>query len=231
MKKLGSPQSKDFGPLKLTAFDLAEILRLLSGSGSGKVELIADDVQYDSVEEFVAESRGRVPKVVQIKSSEPYATIDLYSAFARLYVSKDDVAAVGLFAKLESILRAGERQPRVMYSGWWIVLSLWVLQALSYIPVLKPYARVIDTVFLLNSAWVAWAVYIYLRRFSFVQPVMTSDPRTFWQRNSDNVLVALISGLIGAVAGVTATKAADHWWPSQSASAAPASPPAQKVQP
>lgn len=232
MKKLGSPQTKDFGPLKLTAFDLAEILRLLASSsepGSNKVELIADDVQYDSAEEFVSESHGRIPKVVRIKSSDPYATIDLHPAFARLYVSKDDVASVGLFAKLESVLRAGERQPKVLYSGWWIVLSLWVLQGLSYIPVLKAYAGAINVAFLLNSAWIVWAIYIHLRRFSLVQPVMASDPRTFWQRNSDNILIALISGLIGAVAGVAATKTADHFWRSESTPATPASAPAQKV--
>ncbi|UUZ76363.1 hypothetical protein LP414_00730 [Polaromonas sp. P1(28)-13] len=215
MKRLGTHQTKDFGPLRLGAADLNDLFNALSDTG--KIEFIADDVQYDSVSEFVAESRGRVPKVVKIKAANPYLTIDLCPRWARLYVSTDDLAATGLFTKLASILRGCERWPRFLYSGWWVVGSMWALQALFQIPVLKPFGDVLTWLMVANLVWILWVAYVHLWKFSFIQPLATTDARTFWQRNSDSVAVALFSALIGAVGGVAATKAADRWWPSTAA--------------
>jgi hypothetical protein len=204
MKRLSTIESKDFRPLKLTGFELEEIFDTLAALG--KVELIADDVQYDSVAEFVKELRGRVPKVVRLTSFSPYVTIDLHSKWAQVRVSTTDLQTVGLFAKLSSILINCERRPSLLYSGWWIVMSMWVLQALTFVPPLKPYS------------------YIQLWRYSLVLPLTASDPRTFWQRNSDNAIIALISALIGAAAGAAATRAADLWWPATSQSPSGAGP-------
>ena len=212
MKRLGTHQTKEFGPLRLGTADLDDLVIALSDAG--KIEFIADDVQYDSVSEFVAESRGRAPRVVKIEAANPYLSIELYPRSARLYVSTDDLAATGLFTKLVAILHRCERWPRFLYSMWWANGSVWALQALFLIPGLKPSFNVVAWLTAAGVVWILWALYFRLWKFSFVQSLAATESRTFWQRNADSVMVALIAALIGAVGGVAATKAAERWWPS-----------------
>lgn len=212
MKRLSKHQTKEFGPLRLGAADLEDLFIALSDAG--KIDFIADDVQYDSLSEFVAESKGRVAREVSIKANNPYLTIELRPRGAKLYVSTDDLAATGLYTKLVSIFHRCERRPRFFYSVWWAYGSMSALQGLFLIPRLKPYAYAATWLTAANIGWILWVMYIHTWKFSIVQPPTTTDFRTFWQRNADSVMVALISALIGAVGGVAATKAADRWWPS-----------------
>lgn len=231
MKRLDTHQTKDFGPLRMVAADLAEVIDTLSSCK--EAVFIADDIQYASVAEFVTESKGRTPKIIRFSAREPYSTIELYPRWARLYVATDDLIASGLFFKLVAIISRCERKPRVIYSYWWTFASMWLIQLVFMLPLLKTRDYVVPWLMGANAIWIAWVVYVNLYKFSLVQPLATADPRTFWQRNSDNVVVAIFSALLGAIGGVAATKATDRLWPPASASspsptAAPPSAPVAK---
>lgn len=212
MEKLDTPRSKNYGPLVVWANDLFDVVSELKACES--FELIADNVKFDSVEEFIQERRGRNPSVVQIKARNPYLTIDLYPRWARLYVSSSQVLASGLFLKINSILSRCERKPRFFFSFTWPVGSAWILPNLFYLPSLKPYAYLHIWISVLTLTWMFFVGYIHIRKFSSIHPARREDRPGFIKRNTDGIVIAVISGLLGAVGGAVATKVADRIWPN-----------------
>jgi len=212
MKRLDVHQSMNFRPLTMVGADLSRVLELLTPCQ--EVRIVADDVEYDSVDEFLAESKGKTPKSVKIFACDPYLTIDFTNFSARLYVSTSDIKGAGIFAQLVAHIRSCERKPRLFYSYWYAVTSTWVIQASFALPMLVPFKHFQIWLILANVLWVAWVFYVQLRRFSLILPIAAQDPRTFWQRNSDSVAVAVFSALLGALGGAAATKAADRLWPT-----------------
>ncbi len=184
------------------------------------VRFVADDIEFDSVEEFVVESRGKSPKVVKITAREPYLSIDFYPTSAKLYIGSSDLKATGIYTQLVSKIEECERRPRLLYNFWYLVTSTWGIQLFFALPYIKPYSYLEIWVILANLIWLLRVGFIHVRRFAFVQPIAAQDPRTFWQRNSDSTVVAIFSALLGALGGAAATKVADRIWPApQSASA------------
>ncbi|MCA9233564.1 MAG: hypothetical protein KDA57_23190 [Planctomycetales bacterium] len=210
-KQLDAPQRRSFQPLVLDAADVAEILETLSTCRD--VKLIADNVEYESAEEFRTESKGRVPTEVRISAWEPYVTIDLYRFSASLHVSTSDLRGTGLFTKLAQLLQKRERKPRFLYSFSYIVPSSWVIQLVFLIPPLKSISYLSGWLLLINILWVVWVLFVQMRRHSQVFPSYRSQSGSFWRRNFDNSVVALLSALVGAIAGAAATRVADRIWP------------------
>lgn len=58
MEKLDTSRSKDYGPFVVWANDFFDLLSELKDCKDFK--LIADDVKFDSIEEFIQESRAGV---------------------------------------------------------------------------------------------------------------------------------------------------------------------------
>ena len=214
MKKLDKSRSKDYGPLVIWANDLIELFSELASHDG--FSFVVDDVKFDSVEEFITESRGRRPSVVKIKVNDPYMTIDLDLFSARLYVSSSQLLASGLFLRIDSILSRCERKPRFFFSTWWPIASVWTLPNIFYLPFLKSFEYLQILASVLTLAWLLVAGYINLRKHSSVIPAHQEDMPSFFKRNSDGIVIAVISALLGAVGGAAATKVSDHIWPSSS---------------
>lgn len=212
MEKLDTSRSKNYGPLVIWANDLFDLLSELKDCKDFK--LIADDVKFDSIEEFIQESRGRKPSVVKIEVREPYLTIELYPSWARLYVSSSQLLASGLFLKVDSILSRCERKPRFFFSYIWAVGSSLIIPRLFYLSPLKPFAHLQICVFVLSFTWMFYLLYIRLWKFSSVLPVRQEYRPSFIKRNKDGIVIAVISALLGAVGGAAATKVADRIWPN-----------------
>ena len=212
MERLDSSRSKEYGPLVIWANDLVELFSELKDCKD--LEFVADDVKFDSIEEFIQECRGRKLSEVKIKVREPYLTSDLYPSWAKLYVSSSQLLASGLFLKVDSILSRCERKPRFFFSWAWPACSAWVIPNLFYLTPLKPLAHLQVWAFVLTFAWMFFVGYIHLWKFSTVYPVRQEDRPGFIKRNRDGIVIAVISALLGAVMGAAATKLADRIWPN-----------------
>ena len=85
MKRLDTHQTKDFRPLVIMGSELSRVIETLAPCKD--IRIVADDIEFESIEEFISESRGKAPRVMKISAREPYLTIDFYPSSARLYVS------------------------------------------------------------------------------------------------------------------------------------------------
>lgn len=199
MEKLDRSRSKTYGPLVLWANDLAELLYELKDCKG--LEFIADDIRFDSVDEFVEECGGRTPTKIRINASDPYLTIDLYPNWAQLYVSSSQLLASGLFLKVDSILTRCERKPRFLFSLFGTFSSVWIVLGVTNLPTLKSSLYPIIVVYALVLTWMFFAGYINLRKFSTVHPVRRESRPPFIKRNADGIVIAILAALLGAGAG------------------------------
>ncbi len=211
MEKLDKSQSKNYSPLVLWADDLEELLAVLKDCAGG-IKFVADDVGFDSVDEFVMESKGRDPSVVRITSSDPYLTVELYPRWASLYLSSSKLLPSGVFLKIDSILSRCQRKPRFFYRLGWAAASCWLIPYVFWLPQLKAFRYLSLVVACLTVLWLTSVAIVQLWHFSVVRPIYRASSPGFIRRNRDSIAIAIISALLGAAA----TKMADMAWPNHS---------------
>ena len=61
------------------------------------------------------------------------------------------------------------------------------------------------------AIWVLWAVNIRLRSHSVILLTNRGSEKPFFQRNKDNLILAVIAALLGAVLGVGGTLIVNHF--------------------
>ena len=212
MEKLDKPQTKSYGPCVIWANDLDNILYELKDCE--KIEFIADDVKYDSVDEFIIDRHEIRPSELTIRTQNPYLTIDLDPLWAKLYVSSSKLLESGLFLKVDSILSKCERTPRISFTFWPPLVIIWIASGVFFLEVSEPHGYLIILMLLILIAWTTYVAYIRAKKFTTIYPVRRENKPSFITRNIDSIVIAIISAILGAAVGAAATKIADNMWPN-----------------
>ena len=172
------------------------------------IELIADNVKYESVEEFASELKGRRPRSLKVSASAPYIALELYPQFARFYVSSDKPAALGVFTKINSVLHKVENKPPWMYNTWFvslIIITLSIVIVATSI-VLPFFPEVFNTIkftvcilflLLLFSGLNLYALYVRRKRYSVINSTFLHQKQGFLKANYDKIILSAISAVIG----------------------------------
>jgi len=214
MKKIDKHRAKDYAPLILWAEDLSDLLTVLTDCEDPKI--VADDVEYDSLEEFLKDVKGRRPLYFALKTSKPYVSVELNPRWARLYASSSQTIASGVFLKLDSILSRCERKPRILLK-YGVVMTAWIASPLLvWFPPLKPLAYLEPWLMAVVIPWGLYASYVHIWKFSLIRPIFHHESPSFFKRNFDGIVIALISAFVGAILGAAALKFSDRMWPTSS---------------
>ena len=110
MKRLEASQSRQFSPLVLRLDGLREILTVLAPAE--EVKIIADRIEYESVDELAGHLLGKSPRELTVSARRPYLTVELSPISAHLFASSDDLVSSGMFARIAAVLSSAERSPR-----------------------------------------------------------------------------------------------------------------------
>ncbi|GAB2477680.1 hypothetical protein GCM10027082_31060 [Comamonas humi] len=226
MKRLEATQSRQFLPLVLPLDGLREILTILAPAE--QVRIIADGIEYESVDELAGHLLGKSPRELKVSALRPYLTVDLSPMSARLYASSDDLVSSGMFVRIAAVLSTAERSPRFMYKDSRVFLLMIGSQVLSLLPAFKSVQQVFFGIIGLALAWYIWINFIQLRKHGLLLTHESKDGRSFVQRNADSIIVAVVSAILGAVLGAAATKLADRIAPTTQPATAPHTPAASQ---
>jgi len=175
--------------------------------GREKLEIIADDVRYESAYELVQDRGNTRVKELKITARSPYISLDLNHYSARLYTDSSSPEATGLFVTIRGLLSKCEAKPRIFYNYYLcmalVVTATWIL----YLPVLSSYhfQRIYIPLFFL--AWMIWVGYVSLTRYSDVYIDDGVGKPGFFSRNKDTIVVGTVTAIIGAIVGSVLTKA------------------------
>lgn len=200
---------------------IAEILEVLAQTPCTDISFVANNVKYDNVAEYITESKGRSPKSLEIKASNPFVTIGFGPQSASLCVSSSGLLATGLCSKLNKLLRNCERRPRFLFQFLPVLITCLTLTLImTWLLPLTPFGSYAWIPLPFSSAMLGWMFVIFYVQFwnyALIQAVPRDQKQSFMKKNRDLIIVTLGSVLLAAVLGPVATKLADRFWPSSPA--------------
>lgn len=207
MEKLKKHISKEYLPVKIYIDDLEKIVAVLDDN-SIKYSIETDFYKYDNLTELIKYSTDKAHKNLKIQTSNPYMTIEFHKMWAKIYVSVDDMLTTGLFHKIDEIINQSRRLIPFFYSYYfvWIVNILLPIENALINRDGKLFHEYIDTtLYILWILWLARTTYIRLVKHSSIQLIKKEHVSSFFQRKRDDLILALLSALVGAILGVIGT--------------------------
>jgi hypothetical protein len=205
MERLDKSQSHSFQPVRVQTKVIKEILVCLEGRGG--VEIIADDVRYESANELVQDRLNMRVKNLSLTARSPYISLDLTPNNAWLFTSSSSPEATGLFVTIRGLLRRCEAKPRILHR-YWCFIGLGIASPQIFnLPVLSAYRFLSIYSSMLILAWSLWALYVHFAKYSDVYIDDGVGKPGFYTRNKDTIVVGTVTAVIGAIVGSVLTRA------------------------
>ena len=197
-----------YSPIVLWWDDVTEIVELLQGNAKA-VEIETSQYKFTTLD-VAKEHMGAEPQYdVKLCATSPYVNLDSSS----LYVGAGPTSAQ-IFMELDKILKRRERRPRWLHSSWLMVpgfgLGL-VAFAFALDETTKSILLVIQMIF---TCLFLRAMFMGMKRKMVVYTQKRSEMRGFLQRNKDQLLMFIITGVVGAIVGFGISQVKDRYFPT-----------------
>jgi len=201
MKRVKSTYVESLGPVKLFLNDVEEIVSILR-EVSATVDIRTDEYSMESVEELKKLDVDCIHELT-IQCREPYVSLELDRYRIWLYIAEDTPVSRGLFEKVKEVLvRRRRRLARILRnpSLIWVPLGLLIYPIVIGLR-LSNWSLLALGLFLLISIciWGRWAWVARFERYSTIVLRRQSEHKSFWERNKDQLLLSVISAIIGGV--------------------------------
>ena len=197
MKKAENTRFEDFPAAKLYIEDLKEILDVI-GNNCEEVKLRTGEykeVLPSEIDDLVKTLSKRRFDDIYIEAYRPYVTIDLRSYGISAYISEDNLVQHGLISKIRSIIDRRQKK----YFGV-VVNSLGYLPMVGFGGALAQGEWGLAGIFIALSLLMIWPMVKYqMAQKVVVLTSSISEQESFLVRRKDELLVASISALIGAL--------------------------------
>jgi hypothetical protein len=212
MKKVPKSLSKNYLPVKLYLDDLENIEDILKATDS--YSLRTDDYQYESVNELV--TNVKTDRLRQLDIGTLGVSINLGKISAAVHVSSNAANNAGTFYELDQILSRRTRLGKWSYSFPFMFILIPIVALLtSFLFLLHLSLRlnlaISIVLYVLAAAWMVWIYYVRIARHSLIILVHKGTQKGFFERNKDNLILVIISGLLGAILGVAGTLTVNYF--------------------
>jgi uncharacterized membrane protein YhaH (DUF805 family) len=206
MKRNPKPLTKYYMPLVLWREDLDEIASILQRR-EAVIQFEADDYSFEKLEELETHFGSKDKNELKITSTKPYVSIELGNRRAWLYVSAESPDASGVFFELDKVLTARQRRFPTLYTYWFLWLfSILGGNSISFILNYTNSPRNITLlwsfVYLIISVWFLWVLFVRRWRHSVITMRRRATTDSFVRRNKDQLAIAIIAAIVGAIIGV-----------------------------
>lgn len=200
MKRSNTHLGKHIPPVCLYQEDLSAISAALA-QDDGKLAIETDEFEYDSLDELLS-NLGDPLNGLSLKRKAPYISVDFDSrGGVWLYASNDDLVSRGIFAEIQELLVSKRRQSYFMLRRI-VDASSWVGAAGIGAFLVAGHWREAMLSSLLPLLSIA---FIFVKPRSIINRTSRAQRKNFWQRNSDQIVVALISAVAGSILTLAAT--------------------------
>jgi hypothetical protein len=206
MKKVNKSISKEYLPIKIYIDDIEQIVAIFD-ENKLKYTIETEQYKYDSLSELIDSAQEKKIKSLEIKTYQPYITVEFQKMWAKLYVSSDETFTTGIFHKIDTIINKSKRLMPFIYSYYFV----WIMNIVIAIEGIlnksgKLFPEYIDTT--ISTVWLFWLariLYIRMVTHSSIQLIKKEHVTNFFQRKRDDLILSLLSAIVGAILGVAAT--------------------------
>jgi hypothetical protein len=129
--------------------------------------------------------------------------------FAKSYVASSPTS-LQLYHELDEVMKRCQRKPAALYKYWAVLLASQIPWATSFAwePKVAGFPVLLGLQLVLLS-WMLWVVFISLRRHAVVILRRRDEVPSFFRRNKDSLVIALISALMGGIVTLGFSKVKD----------------------
>jgi hypothetical protein len=191
-------------PATLYRDDIEKIVEALREI-SPTIKLSSDEYHFADLKEL-CESKKDFFTHLEIESENPYISAGFHRNKIWLFIYQDTPQSRGTFEKIKRIINHRARLPL------WVISILGTLSAAIsggiclFWFLLRVFQNkwtsptIIYGVFLIVCIlWTWWMLYTLFYRYSIIIPKYRIEAPGFWKRNSDKVILVIISAVIGSL--------------------------------
>jgi len=209
MRKVKKPIRKELPPVKLYLDDLESICAILK-QGAKSIDITTEDYEVKDIKQLKNLEIKKI-HLLEIECREPYIHVEFYPSWATIYFAEDSTYNRGLLSQIEDVLN--KRKVfigRFLTSSWAPALSGMLVGASFFAMVimfarqLMSYAWLCLALTLLFTLFTIFVFRIGLKCYSTIVLLERKERVSFWERNSDQILVAIIAALIGSLITIAA---------------------------
>jgi hypothetical protein len=202
MEKIKKPLRMNYPIVRLYKSDLDKIFNLFKDNYP-KIEIVADGFKLDDISEL---SKIKKQEIVdfEISAYNPRLSVDFSGNSASIYLSdEDDIKLRGLAAQIGDIL-SKRKSPLRFLASFWLEIPIGMIALLIYFNALS---LIKDTKFQV-MALLGFVLFMILfgilghrieeKKHCLIYLYDRSSAPGFFKRNKDNILIIVISALIGS---------------------------------
>jgi hypothetical protein len=209
--KRSKSYSREYRPVILYLDDVNAIITAVNAK---EMEIYNENYRFSSLEELKEHFGPAEINIITLAFLKPSVSVEFLKYTARVFVGSDPNSGQ-TFHEVDEILARCARKPAIIYSFWFGLFGA----APGFVPLfVKHNEGWANTA---TGCWVAlffgsvcWASYVRFRRYATVYLVRRHERKSFWQRNSDQIVMQVITLIIGAVLGIAGTQLKEHYFPS-----------------
>jgi hypothetical protein len=207
MKKVVDSLGERLPPVKLYLDDIHNFFQILS-EVSTDVKIETQGYEFKSVSDLKELDKDSI-HAFKIYSSDPYISLDISSGSTIwLFTDKDLPAQRGVFEKMKKELIEKKRYsiPIIIYL---ILFTLIFNIALFFVPYIEIPLKYFPLIILFTFGISFFIGYIAYRILQSKKSIIFLDKKidspNFWNRNKDQLIVAVASSVVGAIIGTVIT--------------------------
>lgn len=208
MKKIAQSLGEHFRPVKLYLDDIEKIIETLS-QVSSKVSISTEDYALDDAQQLASLKQEQIT-YLHISLHEPYISLELKPSNIWLFAAEDEPISRGLFEKIKQILLKRERKfARIVHNGSLmglligasLVLLVWGIAVSNILIIFVSIAWLI-----LSVAFTWYGYQDQFKKYSIIIPKYEINAPSFWKRNSDKILLMILSAIFGGLVSLVLLK-------------------------
>jgi hypothetical protein len=205
MKKITESLSESLKYLKLYRDDIEQIYDIFKGC-SENVSFTVDNYELDTIKEVSDIQQDRA-KNLELRINEPSISITVDESMARIYISKPDSLSLGMWARIKDILTKRQNKLKLFYEehtklfyisyflGWFLTYILARLKIIS-----GNLEIVLYLTYILSYTILTFFLIVTMNN-TVINLVSRKEAPPFLKRNRDEIILAIVSLVIGAVLG------------------------------
>lgn len=209
MKKVIDSYGERIKPVELYLDDIKELVEIFYEISS-EVRIEANSYEFEGVQELKKLNKETIDNLT-ISIHDPYVHLGIdNSSQVWLYIDKDVPMQRGIFEKLKKKLQEKTRKKNRYILSPFLPMTIAYASFFYLITYIKKpidYLFIITVLALISSSyWTYSSINKLSHTMSIIHLENKIDSPNFWKRNKDQIVVAIVSSTIGAIAGFLLSK-------------------------
>ena len=200
MEKVKKNLLKNYPILRLYKSDLEKIFKLFKDHYP-EIEIVADGFKLDDFSELSKINKQEIFDF-EISAHNPFLSVDFSRNSARIYLSdEDDIKLRGLADKIADILSERKSYLRFFANPWTpnLICLIGFILIFSLSKEVKTPLYLFPFYILFIGLWYFWGIKIATKKHSLIYLYDYSSAPSFFKRNKDRILLAILSAAIGGI--------------------------------